>query len=214
MWERVATAVRTTKNELIIVSPYLVPGASEMDLLRQLRERGVQVRMLTNSLASTDMPIVHAGYRRYRVPLLNAGVELYEVRPQPGQPQSWRGSMKSGSSGQFALHAKVFIIDRQRVFIGSMNFDRRSLRINTAIGLIIDSPHLAHDIAARFELITRPDNSYKVVLEPAGAAGTPPLRWLSAEAGKTQSYDAEPGVDAVKRSLIETLSLLPLDDLL
>jgi putative cardiolipin synthase len=214
MWERVATAVRTTKDELIIVSPYLVPGASEMDLLRQLRERGVQVRMLTNSLASTDMPIVHAGYRRYRVPLLKEGVELYEVRPQPGQPQSWRGSMKSGSSGQFALHAKVFIIDRQRVFIGSMKFDRRSLRINTEIGLIIDSPHLARDIAARFELITRPDNSYKVVLEPAGAAGAPPLRWLGAEAGKAQSYDAEPGVDAFKRSLIETLSLLPLDDLL
>jgi cardiolipin synthase C len=214
MWKRVAMAAEAAKNELIIVSPYLVPGPSEMDLLRQLRERGVRVRMLTNSLASTDIPIVHAGYRRYRVPLLEQGIELYEVRPQPGQPLGRHGFIKSGSSGAFALHAKVFVIDRQRVFVGSMNFDRRSLRINTEIGLIIDSPQLAREIAARFEAIAQPANSYKLLLDGANGGGPRPLRWLSAEEGKTRSFDVEPGVDAVKRGLIETLSLLPLDDLL
>src|SRR4029077_18515558 len=108
-----------------------------------------------------------AGYRRYRGPLLEDGIELYEVRPQPGKPQTERGLIKSASSGQFALHAKVFVVDRQRVFVGSMNFDRRSLRINTEIGLIIDSPELARQIATRFEAIAQPANSYQLALAPA-----------------------------------------------
>ena len=169
MWKRVATATEAVKSDLIIVSPYLVPGDSEMDLIRQLRERGVRVRILTNSLASTDMPIVHTAYRRYRIPLLQMGVELYEVRPQLGEPETKRGPIKSGSSGAFALHAKVLVFDRQRAFVGSMNFDERSLRVNTELGLIIDSQPIARDIAARFDAITQPANSYKVVLQPASA---------------------------------------------
>lgn len=214
MWKRVAAMAEAAKSELIIVSPYLVPGASEADLIRSLRERGVRVRMLTNSLASTDMPIVHAAYRRYRVPLLDEGVELYEVRPQPGKPRTEGGSIKSASSGQFALHAKVLVADRQRVFVGSMNFDRRSLRINTEIGLIIDSPQLAGEIAKRFEAIAQPANSYHLVLDPPGSIGPAPIRWVSVDEGKTARYDTEPEVDAVKRSFVDVLSLLPLDELM
>ena len=92
MWRRVASAAESAKSDLIIVSPYLVPGPPEMELIRQLRERGVRVRILTNSLASTDMPIVHAGYQRYRVPLLEMGVELFEVRRHPGEPETNPGS--------------------------------------------------------------------------------------------------------------------------
>ena len=83
-----------------------------MELIRQLRDARGAHRILTNSLASTDMPIVHAGYRRHRIPLLQMGVELYEVRPQLGEPETRRGPIKSGSSGAFALHAKVFVFDR------------------------------------------------------------------------------------------------------
>ena len=214
MWSRVAMAAETVKTELVIVSPYLVPAISEMDLIRQLRERGVRVRILTNSLASTDVPIVHSGYRRYRIPLLEMGVEICEVRPQPGEPKSKHGLIKSGSSGAFALHAKVFVFDRERAFVGSMNFDQRSLRINTELGLIIDSPQIARDIAARFEAITQPANSYKLVLVAAGAAGGQTIRWLSADGGKPVSHDMEPDVDPIKRGWIEALSLLPLDGLL
>jgi cardiolipin synthase C len=214
MWKRVATMAEMAKSELIIVSPYLVPGDSEMAILHALRQRDVRVRILTNSLASTDMPIVHAGYLRYRSPLLDEGVELYEVRPQPGEPQTDRGPIKSASSGAFALHAKVFVVDRQRVFVGSMNFDRRSLRINTEIGLIIDSPELARQIAARFEAIAQPANSYQLALESASGVAPTRIQWVSVEGGRTVRYDSEPGVDAVKRSFIDTLSLLPLDELL
>ncbi len=177
MWQRVAQAVESAQRELIIVSPYLVPGESEMALIRRLRERGVRVRMLTNSLASTDMPIVHAGYLRYRVPLLEAGCELYEVRTAPGEPEA-HGLVKSGGSGQFGLHAKVFVIDRQRVFAGSMNFDQRSFDINTEIGLIIDSPQIASEITARFEAIAQPANSYKLVLDRA-AGSVPTVEWIT-----------------------------------
>ncbi len=212
MWKRVVTAVEGAQRELIIVSPYLVPGEAEMALIKRLRESGVHVRILTNSLASTDMPIAHAGYIRYRVPLLDAGCELYEVRPVPGEPET-HGLVRSGGSGQFGLHAKVFVIDRQRVFVGSMNFDQRSLAINTEIGLIIDSHEIADEIARRFEAIVQPANSYKVALEPAAAGGRS-IEWVTEEDGKTVTFNREPEVDTGKRALIDVFSVLPLDQLL
>jgi len=214
MWKRVRAAAESTKSDLIIVSPYLVPGAPEMQLIAQLRQRGVRVRILTNSLASTDMPIVHAGYRHYREPLLQMGVELYEVRRHPGEPESPRGLIKSASSGAFALHAKVILFDRDRAFVGSMNFDRRSLRINTELGLIIDSPQIARQIAERFDAITQPANSFRVILESSDAAGGPSLKWVGAKDGNEVKLDTEPGVKPLKRGWIEALSLLPLDGLL
>ncbi len=213
MWERVAAAVEQARSEVIIVSPYLVPGAPEMALLRRLRERGVRIRILTNSLASTDMPIAHAGYIRYRVPLLEAGCELYEVRPLLGEPQTEHGLIKSGSSEHFGLHAKVFVIDRQRVFVGSMNFDQRSLSVNTEIGVIIDSPEIAKTIAARFEAIAQPANSYRLALVDAPGGGHN-LRWTTEVDGREVAYASDPDVDAGKRLVIEAFSLLPLDNLL
>jgi putative cardiolipin synthase len=174
----------------------------------------VRVRILTNSLASTDMPIAHAGYRNYRIPLLQMGVELYEVRKKLGEPQTSRGPIKSASSGSFALHAKVFIFDRERAFVGSMNFDRRSLRINTELGLIIDSPQIAREIAARFDAITQPSNSYQVFLVPGSSPDFPVIQWRGIENGNLVSVDNEPGVKPLKRSWVETLSLLPLEGLL
>jgi putative cardiolipin synthase len=212
MWKRVETAVEGATSELMIVSPYLVPGEPEMDLLRRLRERGVRVRILTNSLSSTDMPIVHAAYRRYRVPMLQEGIELYEVQPHVGAGGG--SGIESGSSGPFALHAKVFVIDRKRVFVGSMNFDRRSLQINTEIGLIIDSPELAREIAKRFDVITQPANSYRLVLDTSKGSPSTTIRWLCIDDGQTKTYDTDPGVDEIKRNMIDALSVLPLDDLL
>jgi putative cardiolipin synthase len=213
MWHRVSQAVEGTQRDLILVSPYLVPGEAEMALLRQLRERGVRVRILTNSLASTDMPIVHVGYMRYRVPLLEAGCELYEVRPVLGKPESEHGMIKSGSSNQFGLHAKVFVIDGQRAFVGSMNFDQRSLDINTEIGVIIDSPQIASEITARFEAIVRLANSYRLELQPT-ATGTNSVAWITEVDGRRVTFDTEPDVDAGKRTLIQMLSVLPIDTLL
>jgi putative cardiolipin synthase len=215
MWHRVAEAVEGTKHDLILVSPYLVPGESEMALLRRLRERGVRIRILTNSLASTDMPIVHVGYMRYREPLLEIGCELYEVRPVLGKPEAehGHGTISSGSSSQFGLHAKVFVIDGQRAFVGSMNFDQRSLDINTEIGIIIDSPQIARKITARFDAIVQPANSYRLELQANPGGGTT-IHWITEVDGKRLSFDTDPDVDAGKRTLIQMLSVLPIDTML
>jgi putative cardiolipin synthase len=207
--ERVASVVAGTQSELILVSPYLVPGEREMAQIHELRSRGVRVRVLTNSLASTDMPIAHAGYVRYRGPLLAEGCELYEVRSQPGKPEA-HGLVRSGSSGAFGLHAKVFVIDRRQLFVGSMNFDQRSFEVNTEIGIIIDSPRLAQQVAARFESIVEPANSYRLAFSPEGRG----IMWIAEEGGRSVRYDAEPEVDPGRIALVSMLSLLPLDPML
>jgi putative cardiolipin synthase len=140
----------TTRHELLIVSPYFVPTKRVTLLIRQLRERGVRVRILTNSLASTDVAIVHAGYSHHRAALLREGVELYEASGEREKRQGRRGRWLRGSS-RTSLHAKSFVFDRRHVFIGSLNLDPRSLRENTEIGVVFDSPSVAREVAALFD---------------------------------------------------------------
>ncbi|MGH8713589.1 MAG: phospholipase D-like domain-containing protein, partial [Casimicrobiaceae bacterium] len=211
---RLGKVVEATRSELLIVSPYVVPGDSGLEFLRKLRQRGLRIQLLTNSLASTDMPVVHSGYQSYRIPLLEMGVELYEVRPVLGQPVVRGDKLKSPSAGQFALHAKVFVFDRQRVFVGSMNLDRRSLHVNTEIGVIIDSPELARQIATRFAAIARPANSYVLGLDETSAGGRPALVWRTLENGKPVEYHHEPAASFWRRMKVDMLSMLPLDELL
>ena len=185
-----------------------------MKFFEGLRERNVSVRILTNSLASTDMSVVHSGYQAFRVPLLEMGVELYEVRPVLGQPVVRGNQLKSPSSGMYALHAKVFVFDRQRVFVGSMNLDQRSLHFNTEIGLIIDSPELARQIALRFADIAQPANSYVLMLSDANGLDQRHLVWRTLENGNPVDFDREPDVTMWQRLKVDMLSLLPLDELL
>lgn len=210
---RLIEASKDVRKELVVVSPYFVPGTPGTHMLKALRARGVRVRVLTNSLASTDEPIVHAGYQHYRMPLLEEGCELYEAKPLPGKPQPRGGELKSPSAGQFALHAKVFVFDRARIFVGSANFDRRSFHLNTEIGLLIDSPELARQVVERFNTIAQPANSYVLALSD----GSNPLRrlsWRSVEDGREVVTDIEPGNDRLRDLKADLLSLLPLDDLL
>jgi cardiolipin synthase C len=208
---RLLEAAAEVKNELLIVSPYFVPGEKGEALLERLRARGVRVRVLTNSLLSTDVPAVHAGYRNYREPLLKAGVELYEVKPLPGKPQPRGGILKSPSSGQFSLHAKAFVFDGKRIFIGSANFDRRSLHLNTEIGLMIDSAELAKQVTMRFDTIANPANSFVLALQKS-ADGSPHLVWKSVRDGQPIVYANEPGDDRTRELLVDLYALLPLED--
>jgi len=204
-------AAEDVQNEILIVSPYFVPGTAVLDVLKSLRERNVRVRVLTNSLLSTDVPAVHAGYRKYRVPLLEEGVDLYEVKPLPGKPAPHDGMLKSPSSGQFSLHAKAFVFDRKRIFIGSANLDPRSMHLNTEIGLMIDSPALARQVVARFDAIAQPANSFVLALENAGD-GPPKLVWKSVKDGQPIVYDSEPGDDRWRELIVELFGTLPLED--
>ena len=211
---RLGEVANQVHAELLIVSPYLVPGPGGMKFLEGLRERSVKVRILTNSLASTDMSIVHSGYQAFREPMLASGIELYEVRPVLGQPVVRGNQLKSPSSGLFALHAKVFVFDRQRVFIGSINLDQLSMYLNTEVGLIIDSPELARQIALRFADIAQPANSYVLTLGDADGFGQRHLVWRTLEDGKPVDFHDEPAVTLWQRLKVDMLSLLPINELL
>ena len=163
-----------------------------MQLFGDLRKRNVRVRVLTNSLESTTVLVAHSGYMHYRLPLLEEGVELYEVRSLLGNARGSGQTAQMSRYGNYSLHAKLFVFDRQRLFIGSMNFDQRSMHLNTEIGLIIDSPELAQQTAARFEAMVSPPNSYELALLPRDAGGSPRLVWRTEEDGKAVEYDTEP----------------------
>ena len=136
------------KSELLIVSPYFVPGQRMMDEFADLRRRGVRVRVLTNSLASNDAPAAHVGYARYREALLDLGVELYEMRAeQEGTLRDfgWLGGLSGGSTGgsHASLHAKVVVMDQRLLVVGSMNLDLRSKLQNSEVALVIRSRPLS-----------------------------------------------------------------------
>lgn len=211
MHRKVADAAATVQSELLMVTPFLIPGNDGMRLFEELRQRGVRVRILTNSLESTPEPAAQSGYMRYRVPLLEDGVELYEVRSVLGSARGSGESSAAAHTGNYALHAKLFVFDRQRLYIGSMNFDERSHRLNTEVGLIIDSPDLARQTAARFEAIAVPANSYVPTLRRDPAGGPPRLIWRTREDGSDIEYDSEPARSAWQRMDVDWLSLLPLD---
>ena len=209
--------MRSVKSEVAIVTPYLVPGERAMGVIKDLRQRNVRVRILTNSLSSTDAPIVHSAYKRYRMPLLEAGVELSELRAESDGAASGSGSHGSSGSGSseapFALHAKLYVFDRQRVFIGSANFDRRSFKINTEVGLMIESRELAGQIVAQFEQFAASPNSYRLVLEPGGTNGDR-IRWRTQLDGKPVDLDDDPDTTPWRRFEVAMYSMFPIDELL
>ncbi|MES2069121.1 MAG: phospholipase D family protein [Pseudomonadota bacterium] len=211
MHKAVASVTSAVQSELLMVTPYLIPGQEGMKLLQDLRQHQVRVRILTSSLESSSVLPAQAGYMHYRRPLLESGVELYEVRSLLGNAKGSGETAEISRYGNYSLHAKLFVFDRQRLFIGSMNFDQRSMHLNTEIGLIIDSPELARQIAARFEAMVQPANSYSLVLRP-GEAGKPAgLVWRTQEGGKAVEYDEEPARSSWQRTKVNMLSLLPMD---
>jgi putative cardiolipin synthase len=193
--------------EVELVSPYFVPTAAGVDSFKGLAERGVKVKVLTNSLEATDVAAVHAGYAKRRKPLLEAGILLYESRSLSPNVRRRDGAGMSGSSDS-SLHAKTFSVDRSRVFIGSFNFDPRSAELNTEMGFVIDSPVLAGQIAAAFNS-TIPVNAYEVRLSDTGQ-----LYWIERLQGNQVRHDTEPGTSFWQRAGVWIISLLPIEWLL
>ena len=211
MHREVAETAARTQNELLMVSPYFIPGKHGMQLLHDLRSRGVRVLILTNSLMSTNVLMAHTAYMHYREPLLDDGAELYEIRSLLGNARGSGQTERMSSYGNYGLHAKFFVFDRQRVYIGSMNFDPRSESLNTELGVIIDSPALAQQSAARFEAMARPENSYALALREHAAGEAPQLLWRTSENGKAVEYTTEPARDRQQRIRSSLMSLMPLD---
>ena len=211
MRREVAEATTNVRTELLMITPYLIPGDEGMRLLLGLRRRDVRVRILTSSLESSTVLLAQSGYMHYRVPLLQSGVELYEIRSLLGNARGSGQTAEISRYGMYSLHAKMFVFDRQRIFIGSMNFDQRSMHLNTEIGLIIDSPEMSEQIAARFEAMVQPANSYAMELRPDGAASGVRLVWRTQEGSRSVEYLSEPARSDWQRFEADFLSLLPLD---
>ena len=164
---RLLEAFGTTEREVDIISPYFVPGEKGTASLCQLRERGIRVRIVTNSLAATDVGAVHAAYGKRRKALLTCGASIYEMRPDAGSATRDTTADKDkkmlGGSSTASLHAKSFAMDRNRVFVGSFNLDPRSAELNTEMGFVIASPALAGALSGWLDRqITQ--EAYEVVL--------------------------------------------------
>lgn len=211
MSRKVAREVGNVQEELLMITPYLIPGKEGMKLLADLRRRNVRVRVLTNSLESSTVLLAQSGYMRYRIPLLTEGVELYEIRSLIGNTRGSGQTVAISRAGNYSLHAKLFVFDRKKIFIGSMNFDQRSLHLNTEIGLIIDSPVLAQQVAGRFEAMIKPANAYEVLLRATTGGAAPELLWRTEEDAKMVEYETEPARSAWQRFEATTLTLLPID---
>ena len=211
MHRPVAKAVAAVQSELLMVTPYLIPGNEGMQLFGDLRKRNARVRILTNSLESSTVLVAQVGYMRYRPPLLAEGVEIHEVRSRLGNARGSGETTEMTRYGNYSIHAKLFVFDRQRLFIGSMNFDQRSMHLNTEIGLIIDSPELAQQTAARFDSMASPPNSYELAMVPRDGNGTPRLVWRTEEAGHAVEYDQEPARSNWQTMEADLLSLFPMD---
>lgn len=199
------------QHELLLISPYFIPGDTGTAYLDGLAKRGVTVKVLTNSLASNDEPMVYSGYSRYRRPLLESGVQIYELRPAAGAPQS---ATSGGTSSGVSLHAKAIVVDRQKVFIGSMNMDARSKLLNTEMGIIVDNPSLAAAVSKFFDSATQPEHAYHVSLKDDGSPHGGAMQWQDTEHGKPVTYDHEPGATTGRRVEVQILKLLPLESLL
>jgi putative cardiolipin synthase len=211
MHRPVADATLTSQSEVLMITPYLIPGDEGLELFRDLRRRNVQVRILTNSLTSSTIVLAHSGYMGYRVPLLEDGVELFEIRAELGNTRGSGQTAAMSRHGTYSLHAKVFVFDRQRIFVGSMNFDQRSMHLNTEIGLLIDSPELAQELARRFEAMVQPANAYQVLLQPGNSENGQHLIWRTLEDDRMVDHLEEPARSTEQTSLVRFLSLLPLD---
>jgi putative cardiolipin synthase len=207
-----ATALRpyfdALDQELIIFSPYFVPGKQGVALLTGLAQRGVHVRILTNSLVSTDVAVVHAGYAKYRKALLRAGVELYEMDHQMPQEGEERQSLLKGSS-RASLHAKSFVLDRETLFIGSLNLDPRSVVENSEIGVLLTEPVTAAQMSDWFHANIA-SKAYRLALV-SDEYGRDQIRWYADRDGTHEGFKSDPHAGWMQRFVVGIARLLPIE---
>ncbi|MBC7414010.1 MAG: phospholipase D family protein [Herminiimonas sp.] len=194
------------QSDVVVVSPYFVPGKPGMKLIRALHDRGVHMSVLTNSLAATDTPIVHIGYAAYRLEMLRLGVNLYELSPTRGSKDAKPGLF---GSSRAKLHAKTVVVDREQLFVGSINLDARSARENTEQGLIIQSKALAGEV---LQLLAndKGESSFHLRLTPDRAH----IEWVGLDQGVETVYDDEPDAGFLLKFGLRVLGPIAPEELL
>lgn len=205
MIQQLEERVRSVKRSLHIESAYFIPRPLGMAALKRLQKRGAKVQIMTNSLASNDVVPAHAGYAGYRKELLQAGVELYELRPDVGDNKIVNKQL-IGDTINTGLHTKAMVFDDNAVFVGSFNLDPRSAAINTEGGLYIESPKIAREVLAFMAQGVKPENSYRVMLDSKGK-----LFWVTEIDGKKVIYHNDPEVSTWKRFQSGFIEILPVE---
>ena len=199
----ITPAFVTAEHEVFISSPYFVPGDEGVTSLLRMRDRGVRVGVLTNSLAATDVAAVHGGYAPYRVPLLRGGVELYELKARG--PGGGGSGLLGSSSSEASLHTKAFMADGDTGFVGSINFDPRSINLNTEMGILFTDRELTRDLMRLYAWKIGRDNSYRLWLENGE------LRWEDAAAKPPRNWTEEPEADWKRRTMAQLARWLPVE---
>ena len=201
---------RESRSELMLFSPYFIPGDTGLAGLQEARRHGIAVRVITNALGANDEPLAALAYERYRLPLVQMGVELYEVSARPDQRDESRRGLFGQSKAQ--LHAKLALIDRRTLLLGSFNLDQRSASTNTELAVVLRSPQLTAQVLDWFNGQQRRDvrGTYLVELAPDGR-----LRWRALLGqGRSELHDHEPEADPLRRLGLRLLSVLVPESLL
>jgi putative cardiolipin synthase len=191
----------TVQESYTLESAYFVVGDRGVANVEGMIDRGVEVRILTNSLASNDVLAAHAGHANYRKQLLEVGAQVYELRPDGGViKKTWKGESKAG------LHTKAMVFDDESLFIGSFNLDPRSANINTEAGLYVESPELSAQLLAYMKEGILPINSYRLDLDDDGD-----LVWTTEEDGVEVRYDKDPKSTFRQRFMSGFIGILPIE---
>jgi putative cardiolipin synthase len=203
---RLKEIVDQAKEEFVIISAYFVPRERGVEWLTSLCARNMKVKVLTNSLASTDVVAVHTGYGKHRVSLLDKGVSIYELKPR-GDKNTRQRLLARKAPSYASLHAKAYIVDREYAVIGSFNFDPRSAFLNTELGLFIKSPELARQLHEMFDEAITQQVSYKLGLSPGNR-----LIWTTRDDGQEIRYVTEPQASPWRVLQAFLISLLPVEE--
>jgi putative cardiolipin synthase len=206
MYDAIARKIAGLKEELLIESAYFVVLDRGVRAAKELQEKGVRLRVLTNSLASNDVVAAHAGYAKRRKALVENGVELYELRPDSRSTTVKDKRIFAHGESKAALHTKAMVFDRDSVFVGSYNLDPRSAAINTEMGLFVESTELARQLIAYMDEGVLPYNSYRLTLDEKGD-----LVWSTQKDGIPVDYTQEPETTFWQRFTSGFIKMLPVE---
>lgn len=200
MGEQINALLAATRKSLLISSPYFIPGEAGTQTLASLSATGRTIRVLTNSLAATDVLAVHGAYARYRKTLVAAGVALHELKPEPKRRRASLFGSRTAS-----LHTKAFMIDDEQGFVGSFNLDPRSHSINTEMGLLFRCPHIVAQPRTVFEAEMHPEVSYRLILRRGK------LLWHETLNGKDVEHSSEPNAPLRRLLPARLIAWLPIE---
>ena len=194
------------EREFVIETAYLIPTKEGIAKVAKMTERGVRIRILTNSFRSNNHSSVHAHYKKYRKAMLEAGIELHELRPDPAILEHYKQVESRVAESHAGLHTKAFVVDRRLSMIGSYNMDPRSRIWNSEIGLLIDSEEFAEKVLEIMETDLEPVNSYRVTLDEKDK-----LQWTAEGPDGPEVWNKEPGTTAWKRFTLRFMSWIPME---